>query len=70
LNAQTEDQALHNNAALASSHQNPPPQSSTLRNIFIGKDGLRAGWSLLIVEAGKAAGESVEEIAAGEVLLE
>ncbi len=27
----------------------PPPQSpSVLRNIFIGKDGLRAGWSLLI----------------------
>jgi membrane protease YdiL (CAAX protease family) len=48
LNAQTEDQALHNNAALASNHQNPPPQSSTLRQIFIGKDGLRAGWSLLI----------------------
>ena len=26
----------------------PSPQPSTLRNIFIGKDGLRAGWSLLI----------------------
>lgn len=26
----------------------PPPQPSTLRKIFIGKDGLRAGWSLLI----------------------
>src|SRR5271166_2229023 len=26
----------------------PPPQPSVLRKIFIGKDGLRAGWSLLI----------------------
>ncbi len=26
----------------------PPPQPSTIRKIFIGKDGLRAGWSLLI----------------------
>jgi membrane protease YdiL (CAAX protease family) len=26
----------------------PHPQPSTLRKIFIGKDGLRAGWSLLI----------------------
>ncbi len=26
----------------------PPSQSSTLRKIFIGEDGLRAGWSLLI----------------------
>ena len=26
----------------------PPPQPSTMRKIFIGKDGLRAGWSLLI----------------------
>jgi len=26
----------------------PPPQPSALRKIFIGKDGLRAGWSLLI----------------------
>ena len=26
----------------------PPAQPSTLRKVFIGKDGLRAGWSLLI----------------------
>jgi hypothetical protein len=26
----------------------PPTEASTLRKIFIGKDGLRAGWSLLI----------------------
>jgi membrane protease YdiL (CAAX protease family) len=26
----------------------PPTQPSTMRNVFIGKDGLRAGWSLLI----------------------
>jgi membrane protease YdiL (CAAX protease family) len=29
----------------------PPPPPSTLRRIFIGKDGLRAGWSLLIFVA-------------------
>ena len=28
--------------------QSVPPQVSTLRKIFIGPDGLRAGWSLLI----------------------
>ena len=26
----------------------PPAQPSTLRKIFVGKEGLRAGWSLLI----------------------
>lgn len=26
----------------------PPPQPSTLRKVFIGADGLRAGWSLLL----------------------
>lgn len=29
----------------------PPAHPATLRNIFIGKDGLRAGWSLLIFVA-------------------
>src|ERR1700678_4598024 len=29
----------------------PPTQPSTLRKIFVGKDGLRAGWSLLIFVA-------------------
>lgn len=28
--------------------QSVPPQPSVLRKIFIGSDGLRAGWSLLI----------------------
>ncbi len=26
----------------------PPPQPSTLRKVFVGEDGIRAGWSLLI----------------------
>jgi uncharacterized protein len=29
----------------------PPPSRSVLRNMFVGKDGLRAGWSLLIFVA-------------------
>ena len=29
----------------------PPAQASTLRKIFVGEDGLRAGWSLLIFVA-------------------
>lgn len=33
----------------------PPPQPSALHKIFIGKDGLRAGWSLLIFVAIMAA---------------
>jgi uncharacterized protein len=33
----------------------PQPQPSTLRNVFIGADGLRAGWSLLIFVALMAA---------------
>jgi hypothetical protein len=35
-------------ATLKSTESTPPIQPSTLHKIFIGKDGLRAGWSLLI----------------------
>jgi uncharacterized protein len=45
LNNETDDQPSHDNATLPPI---PSPQPSTLRKIFIGQDGLRAGWSLLI----------------------
>jgi membrane protease YdiL (CAAX protease family) len=39
---------LDNDVTLTPTEPAPPAQPSTLRKIFIGKDGLRAGWSLLI----------------------
>jgi uncharacterized protein len=42
---------LDNEATLKPIEPIPPTQPSTLRNIFIGKDGLRAGWSLLVFVA-------------------
>jgi membrane protease YdiL (CAAX protease family) len=39
---------MNDDATLAPSEPIPPPPPSALRQIFIGKDGLRAGWSLLI----------------------
>jgi membrane protease YdiL (CAAX protease family) len=39
---------LDNDATLTGTELIPPTQPSALRKIFIGKDGLRAGWSLLI----------------------
>jgi membrane protease YdiL (CAAX protease family) len=39
---------MNDDATLAPSEPLPPPPPSALRQIFIGKDGLRAGWSLLI----------------------
>jgi membrane protease YdiL (CAAX protease family) len=38
----------HDASLLPHSEPIPAPPPSALRNIFIGKDGLRAGWSLLI----------------------
>jgi membrane protease YdiL (CAAX protease family) len=35
-------------AVTTPSEHNPPPQASTLRKVFVGQDGIRAGWSLLI----------------------
>jgi membrane protease YdiL (CAAX protease family) len=39
---------LDHDATLTPTDHIPPPQTSTMRKIFIGKDGLRAGWGLLI----------------------
>jgi hypothetical protein len=39
---------LDNDVTLTPTEPTPPIQPSTLRKIFIGKDGLRASWSLLI----------------------
>jgi uncharacterized protein len=39
---------LSDDAAVTLAETIPPPQPSKLRKIFVGKDGLRAGWSLLI----------------------
>jgi uncharacterized protein len=47
VNHETDDQPLHHDATLTPA-QPIPPTPSTLRRIFIGTDGLRAGWSLLI----------------------
>lgn len=48
MNTHNEDQARYNEASLTPAEQIPATRPSTLRNIFIGADGLRAGWSLLI----------------------
>ena len=48
---ETDDQPLPHDATLTVTEPAPPPQPSTLHKIFIGKDGLRAGWSLLIFVA-------------------
>jgi hypothetical protein len=50
-NAETGDQPRHHDATLTIAEPIPPQQPSTLHRIFIGKDGLRAGWSLLIFVA-------------------
>jgi len=50
-NAETDDQSLRHDATLMIAEPIPPPQPSTLHRLFIGKDGLRAGWSLLIFVA-------------------
>jgi membrane protease YdiL (CAAX protease family) len=45
---QKDDKRLHLEATLSATEPIPPAQPSILHKIFIGKDGLRAGWSLLI----------------------
>jgi uncharacterized protein len=55
LNIETDDLPPYQDATLTSTEPVPPTQPSTLRKIFIGKDGLRAGWSLLIFMAMVAA---------------
>jgi len=39
---------MNHDATLPPTEATPPPEPSALRRIFTGKDGLRAGWSLLI----------------------
>ena len=48
LNNETDVPSPLNPATLTPAETIPPRQTSTLRKIFIGEDGLRAGWSLLI----------------------
>ncbi len=42
---------MNHDATVTSTGPILPPPPSTLRKIFIGKDGLRAGWSLLVFSA-------------------
>ncbi|MGA2686510.1 MAG: CPBP family intramembrane glutamic endopeptidase [Candidatus Korobacteraceae bacterium] len=48
MNTETGELLPQQNAALVPTEPALPPQPSALRKVFIGKDGLRAGWSLLI----------------------
>jgi len=48
LNNETNNQPLDHNATLTPFESLSPTQPSTLHKIFIGQDGIRAGWSLLI----------------------
>jgi CAAX protease family protein len=48
LNTETGDHPPDHDALLTPTELISPTQPSTLRKIFIGKDGLRAGWSLFI----------------------
>lgn len=48
MTPETNDLLPIGDASLMPSETAPPPQPSTARKIFIGKDGLRAGWSLVI----------------------
>ena len=47
----TEDLQPRDNAAPLASNPLPAPEPSTLRKVFLGADGLRAGWGLLIFVA-------------------
>jgi membrane protease YdiL (CAAX protease family) len=48
LNTETNNLSSFHDATLLPTEPPPPTQPPALRNIFIGKDGLRAGWSLVI----------------------
>jgi uncharacterized protein len=54
-NRKTADMSPDNKAELPFAGQSPSPQPSTLRKVFLGAEGLRAGWSLLIFFALMAA---------------
>ncbi len=51
MNPETGELLPQQDATLIPTEPALPPQPSKLRKIFIGKDGLRAGWSLLIFVA-------------------
>jgi membrane protease YdiL (CAAX protease family) len=55
LNIETDAQPPNRDSILTPAEPQPPSRPSTLRQVFIGKDGLRAGWSLLIFLAMAAA---------------
>jgi uncharacterized protein len=55
LNEQNEDLTPLNNEATTPVDQNPSTKPSTLHWVFLGADGLRAGWSILIFVALMAA---------------
>ena len=48
MNNESDTQFPNNNVTLTPAEPIPPTGPSTLHRIFIGNDGLRAGWSLLI----------------------
>ena len=48
MNTETGELLPHQDATLIPTEPALPPQPSTLHKIFIGQDGLRAGWSLAI----------------------
>jgi uncharacterized protein len=45
---ENDDELVHRDATLTIPEPPPTAETFTVHNIFIGKDGLRAGWSLLI----------------------
>ena len=48
MNSETDGLSPYRDASLTPADPMPPKQPSALLRIFVGKDGLRAGWSLLI----------------------
>ena len=48
LNNETDDQPPYHDATLTPTNTIAPIRPSTVHKVFIGKDGLRPGWSLLI----------------------
>jgi hypothetical protein len=48
LNPEIDDLKPLNDATLSVTEPVPPAQAPALRRVFVGQDGLRAGWSLLI----------------------
>ncbi|MGB8888848.1 MAG: CPBP family intramembrane glutamic endopeptidase [Candidatus Korobacteraceae bacterium] len=51
MNSESPELLPYRDPALEPTQPTPPPPPSVLRKVFIGNDGLRAGWSLLIFVA-------------------